>query len=161
MKAVMHTWEHSWIWISGCVLCPELDWDAQHIFLILGNPLGALQTAEPNFRVLGGPGEANLSILLLIPGLFSRCTFLGCSELWQDFNQGRCLWGTAEQHLHLLSDLAWNVFLNNQKRLFLSQCWLHEPEAFWSEWRHGRLCPCKVMHNIYVTVWGVLWKFAV
>lgn len=98
-KAVMHTWEHSWIWISGCVLCPELDWDAQHIFLILGNPLGALQTAEPNFRVLGGPGEANLSILLLVPRLFSRCTFLECSELWQDLSQGRYLWGTAEQHL--------------------------------------------------------------
>lgn len=34
------------------------------------------------------------------------------------------------------------------------------PEALWSEWSHGMLCPCKAMHNIYVTVWGILWKFA-
>lgn len=76
----------------------ELDCDAQHTSAGLENLFGVLETADPNFWISGGLGEKP-SILLLKFGLFSKCACPGCSLLWQDLNQGRCLWETREQHL--------------------------------------------------------------
>lgn len=97
------------IWIQSCThgntagygyldACCARSWTGM-LFADLGNPFGGLQTAAPGFRISGGVGEANPRTLLLVLRLFSRCTFLGCSELWQGLNQGRYLWETAEQHL--------------------------------------------------------------